>query len=385
MIPYGRQSIDEDDIAAVEQVLRSDFLTQGPMVPKFEAAVAAFCGAEHAVAVNSATSALHIACLALGVGPGDCVWTSPITFVASANCALYCGATVDFVDIEPDTGNMCVDALKVKLEAAALNGTLPKALIPVHFAGQPCDMVELSSLAGKYGIKIIEDASHAIGAQYKAQHIGSCAYSDITIFSFHPVKIITTAEGGMALTNDAALAHKMSALRQHGIVKDCAELQDKSQGPWYYEQHSLGFNYRMTEIQAALGLSQINKLNHFIDRRHVLADHYDDRLAGLLLTPLRRKADRFSSFHLYVVSLPEGGGPLSRKAVFEALREKAIGVQVHYIPVHLQPFYRSLGFKAGDMPCAERFYETAISLPLFSAMGQDTQNEVIAALESVFA
>ena len=376
MIPYGRQTIGDDDIKAVIDVLTSDFLTQGPLVPEFEKSVAAFCGAPHAVAVNSATSALHIACMALGVGPGDIVWTSPITFVASSNCALYCGAAVDFVDIDPATQNLSVQCLAEKLAAADLAGTLPKVVIPVHFAGHPCDMKSIHELAQKYGFKIIEDASHAIGARYQATRIGDCAYSDITVFSFHPVKIITTAEGGMATTQSVRLARSMQLLRSHGVTRDVNELEISGEGPWYYEQHLLGYNYRMTDMQAALGLSQIKHIKSWLARRHQLADQYDAALAGLPLAITQRAAGNYCALHLYCVQVEH------RRSVFEHLRSSGIGVNVHYIPVHLQPYYKQLGFKRGQFPNSETFYSKTISLPMFAGLKDHDQNHVVQAIKT---
>lgn len=371
MIPYGRQAISEADIAAVADVLRSDFLTQGPTVPRFEGAMAAWCGVSHAVAVNSATSALHIACLALGVGEGDVVWTSPITFVASANCARYCGADVDFVDIDPATYNLCPEQLAAKLEVAEKAGRLPKVVIPVHFAGQPCDMKAIHMLSQRYGFRIIEDASHAIGARYANSVVGDCLYSDITIFSFHPVKIITTAEGGLATTRSDEVAHRMRLLRSHGITRDDTELENADEGPWYYEQHALGFNYRLTDMQAALGLSQLTNLETWIARRHIIADRYDAAFTGLpVQRPVRPTGDR-SALHLYPVQVDD------RRAVFDALRAAAIGVNVHYIPVHMQPDFRGFGFKPGDFPVAERYYSRAISLPMYATLSESDQEHVI--------
>jgi UDP-4-amino-4,6-dideoxy-N-acetyl-beta-L-altrosamine transaminase len=385
MIPYGRQDISQQDIDAVVDVLQSDFLTQGPVVPRFEQAVAKKNNAARAVAVNSATSALHIACKALGLGPGDRLWTSPVTFVASANCGLYCGATVDFVDIDPQTFNICPDKLAEKLARAKRDGTLPKVIIPVHMCGQPCDMEAISALARKYNIAVIEDASHAIGAQYKNAPVGNCAYSDITVFSFHPVKIITTAEGGMALTNDDRLADRMALLRSHGVTRDPKLMTQPPDGPWYYQQIKLGYNYRMTELQAALGLSQLERLEEFVSRRHALVRSYDTALHDLpLITPWQHP-DTYSAFHLYVIRLPRGPGRASHKAVFEGLRSRGIGVNLHYIPVHLQPFYRDMGFAPGDFPAAEQYYAEAISLPLFPTMTEDQQGEVVEALRAELA
>lgn len=380
MIPYGRQDISQNDIEAVTTVLRSDFLTQGPVVPIFEAAVAGWSGASHGIAVNSATSALHIACLALDLGPGDRLWTSPITFVASANCGLYCGATVDFVDIDPDTYNMSPARLEEKLSAAKKAGTLPKIIVPVHMCGQSCDMEAIGSLARAYGVAIIEDASHAIGGHWQGAPVGNCAHSDITVFSFHPVKIITTAEGGLATTNDPKLAARMERLRSHGITRDPKLMTHAPDGPWYYQQIDLGLNYRMTELQAALGLSQMDRLEQFVAHRHTLADRYDAALADLPLTTPRCHPNSYSAFHLYVVTLDD---PTRHRATFEALRSKGIGVNLHYIPVHLQPYYRNMGFSPGDFPLSEAYYTRAISIPLFATMTEAEQEKVIGTLESV--
>ena len=380
MIPYGRQDITQADIDSVVAVLQSDFLTQGPMVPRFEQGVARHVGAEHALAVNSATSALHIACLALGLGPGDRLWTSPVTFVASANCGLYCGAEVDFVDIDPRTYNLCPKALEAKLQQAELDGTLPKVVVPVHLCGQPCDMQAIDALAKRYGFRVIEDASHAIGGKYQGEFIGNCRYSDITVFSFHPVKIITTAEGGMALTNDAALAERMALLRSHGITREASKMTHESDGPWYYQQIDLGFNYRMTELQAALGVTQLERLDQYVARRHELARRYDQLLAGLAVTTPWQHPDSYSGLHLYVIRLQLEKLRSSHRQVFESLREQGIGVNLHYIPVHTQPYYQRMGFQIGDFPEAERYYGEAISLPMFQTMTEQQQDEVIAAL-----
>ncbi|MBE1427342.1 UDP-4-amino-4,6-dideoxy-N-acetyl-beta-L-altrosamine transaminase [Desulfomicrobium macestii] len=380
MIPYGRQEITQADIDAVVDVLRSDFLTQGPMVPRFEQTVANHVGAEHAVAVNSATSALHTACLALGLGPGDWLWTSPITFVASANCGPYCGAKVDFVDIDPRTYNLCPNALARKLEQAEREGRLPKIVIPVHLCGQPCNMTAIHALGERYGFKIIEDASHAIGGKFRGEFIGNCRYSDITIFSFHPVKIITTAEGGMATTNDARLAERMSLLRSHGITRDSGLMTHEPDGPWYYQQIDLGFNYRMTELQAALGVSQMKRLDEFVARRHALARRYDEMLAELPVVTPWQHPDSYSGLHLYVIRLDPAQTGRRQLHVFESLRDQGIGVNVHYIPVHTQPFYRNLGFEPGDFPQAERYYAEAISLPMFHGMTEAQQDAVVEAL-----
>lgn len=383
MIPYGRQDITQADIDAVIEVLRSDFLTQGPMVPRFEQSVAGHVGAGHALAVNSATSALHIACLALGLGQGDWLWTSPITFVASANCALYCGAQVDFVDIDPHTYNLSPAALAAKLEVAEREGKLPKVVVAVHLCGQPCDMQAIAELARRYGFKVIEDASHAIGGKYQGEFIGNCRYSDITVFSFHPVKIITTAEGGMALTNDAALAESMALLRSHGITRDPQQMTHEADGPWYYQQIGLGFNYRMTELQAALGVSQMERLDQYVARRHQLAERYDKLLADLPVDTPWQHPDSYSGLHLYVVRLQLDKLSTTHAQVFAALREQGIGVNLHYIPVHTQPHYQRMGFQAGDFLEAERYYAEAISLPMFQTMSEQQQDVVVAALNKI--
>jgi UDP-4-amino-4,6-dideoxy-N-acetyl-beta-L-altrosamine transaminase len=380
-IPYGRQDVTEEDIAAVVAVLRSDFLTQGPEVPRFEAAIAAYTGAAHAVAMNSATSALHLACLALGLGPGDRLWTSPITFVASANCARYCGATVDFVDIDPATGNLDPAALARKLDDAARAGTLPKVLVPVHLGGQSCDMAAIAALARPHGIRIVEDASHAIGGHYRGTPVGACTHGDITVFSFHPVKVVTTGEGGAATTNDPALAQAMALLRSHGMTRDPAMMTHAPDGPWYYQQVALGYNYRMTDVQAALGTSQLRRLDDYVARRHALARRYDAAFAGLPLTPLAWNRDAHSALHLYVVRVAAG----VHAAVFDRLLRAGIGANLHYIPVHRQPYYEALGFRAGDFPEAERYYAEAITLPLFPRLDDAAQDRVIAAVRAALA
>jgi len=385
MIPYGRQDISEEDIAAVVSVLRSDYLTQGPMVPQFEEAVSKHVGVSHAFAMNSATSALHVACMALGLGPGDRLWTTPVTFVASSNCALYCGAEVDFVDIDKATYNMSVEALERKLLTAESNGTLPKIVVPVHLCGQPCDMQSIRMLSKKYGFKVIEDASHAIGGKYRGSYIGNCEFSDITIFSFHPVKIITTAEGGMALTNDESLAKAISLLRSHGITRDASSMTKESDGSWYYQQIALGFNYRMTELQAALGLSQLSRLDSFVERRHVLAKRYDQLLAGLPLTRPWQHADGYSGLHLYVIRLNLDMIRRTHKEVFEGLRAQGIGVNLHYIPVHLQPYYERMGFRPGDFPEAEKYYREAISIPMYHTLTFEQQDIVVNAIQDSVA
>ncbi|MCE5362856.1 UDP-4-amino-4,6-dideoxy-N-acetyl-beta-L-altrosamine transaminase [Pseudomonas sp. GLN_6] len=385
MIPYGRQDINQADIDAVLSVLQSDFLTQGPQVPNFEGAVANYCKAAHAVAVNSATSALHIACLALGLGPGDRLWTSPVTFVASANCGLYCGAEVDFVDIDPQTYNLCPIALERKLIEAERVGALPKVLVAVHLCGQPCNMQQVHRLSQRYGFSVIEDASHAIGGRYKGLPIGNCQFSDITIFSFHPVKIITTAEGGMALTNNAVLAERMMLLRSHGITRDPEQMTRAADGPWYYQQIDLGFNYRMTELQAALGVSQMQRLDQYVERRHQLAKRYDELLVDLPVCCPWQHPDSYSGLHLYVIRLQLGKIAKSHCQVFEALREQGIGVNVHYIPVHTQPYYQRLGFSVGDFPESELYYSEAISLPMYATMTDTQQDEVINVLKRVLS
>ena len=380
-IPYGRQDITQSDIDAVVAVLQSDFSTQGPVVPQFEKKVAIHCGAAHALAVNSATSALHIACLALGLGSADWLWTSPITFVASANCGLYCGARVDFVDIDPRTYNLCPVALERKLVAAKQMGRLPKVVVAVHLCGQPSNMQAIQRLAKEYSFNIIEDASHAIGGRYQDEPIGNCRYSDITVFSFHPVKIITTAEGGMALTNSADLANKMALFRSHGITRDPAQMTHDADGPWYYQQIELGYNYRMTELQAALGVSQMERLVQYVARRHQLARRYDELLASLPVTTPWQHSDSYSGLHLYPIRLQLNNIEKSHLQVFDSLREQGIGVNLHYIPVHTQPYFQRMGFKKGDFPDAERYYAESISLPLFSAMADSDQDEVIAAVQ----
>lgn len=373
MIHYGQQDITEKDIEAVVSVLKSLNLTQGPNISHFEKIVAEHVGAKYAVAVNSATSALHIACLALDLGPGDYLWTTPNTFVASANCALYCGAQVDFVDIDPVTYNLCPKRLEEKLMVAEKVGKLPKIVIPVHLTGQPCDMESIYVLGKKYGFKIIEDASHAIGGRYKCEAIGNGRYSDITVFSFHPVKIITTAEGGMALTNDTNIATRLGLLRSHGITRDPSLMTQNMEGPWYYQQVELGYNYRMTDLQAALGVSQMTRLKEYVDRRHQIAKYYDEKLSAYPLTLPWQHADSFSAYHLYVIRLQLGKIKPNHLQVFEALRAKNIMVNLHYIPVHTQPYYQKMGFKKGDFPEAEKYYNEAISIPMHVRL---TDNEL---------
>lgn len=393
VIPYGRQHITQADIDAVVGVLHSDFLTQGEQVLVFEKTVANYVGANYATAVNSATSALHIACLALGLGKGDWLWTTPITFVASANCGIYCGANVDFVDIDPVTLNMSVDALEAKLKIAKAENRLPKIVIPVHLCGEPCDMANIHHLSKEYGFKIIEDASHAIGGSYdekpQSNPIGNCEFSDITVFSFHPVKIITTAEGGMAVTNNKTLADKMSLLRSHGVTRDTQIMDSDApfadeQGAWYYQQIDLGFNYRMTELQGALGVSQMNYLDKFVARRHQLAKRYDELLKDLPIVLPYRNPAYYSGLHLYPIQIKAESGK-TRKQVFDSLREQNIGVNVHYIPVHTQPFYQQMGFKQGDFPHAEHYYQRAISIPLYYDLTEALQDQVVEAIKKSLA
>ena len=368
MIPYGRQIIDEDDIKAVVEALKSPLITQGPIVKQFENAVASYCNVKHAVAVNSGTAALHVACLALGIGKGDLVWVSPITFVASANCALYCGADVDFVDIDYDTGNMSASALKQKLRTAT---RLPKAIIVVHLAGLPADMEEISCLARLYGIKIIEDACHALGARYKSSITGDCTYSDITVFSFHPVKAITTAEGGMAVTNDQIISDRMRMFGSHGITRDSSLMEDRCEGDWYYEQQHLGYNYRMPEINAALGLSQLKHLDQWIKTRNDYADFYFEKLADSPIELPARLTDRYCAYHLFIIKVASE----KRKLIFDNLRKSSIGVNVHYIPVYHQPYYQKIGKYTG-LANTEKFYQKIVTIPLCPAVTQEDLNYV---------
>lgn len=382
IIPYGRQDISDADIQAVIEVLRSDYLTQGPVVPAFEKSIANYCGTQHAVAVNSATSALHIACLALGVGKGDVVWTTPITFVASANCALYCGAQVDFVDIDSCTYNMSVERLEEKLVHAKKTDNLPKVVIPVHLCGQPCDMAGIHALSQQYGFNIIEDASHAIGGKYCGEPIGNCRYSDITVFSFHPVKIITAGEGGMALTNDMQLAKCMELLRSHGITSDAEDMHPQTQEEiWNYQQIDLGFNYRITDIQAALGLSQMQRLDEFVTKRHAIAHRYDELLGNMPVVTPWQHMDSYSSFHLYPIRLKLGDINKTHRQVYEALRAAGILVNLHYIPVYRQPYYEKMGFRKGYCPQAEQYYSEAISIPMYPGMAEIAQDRVVAAIQ----
>jgi UDP-4-amino-4,6-dideoxy-N-acetyl-beta-L-altrosamine transaminase len=383
MIPYGRQDISQQDIDAVVAVLESDFLTQGPKVPAFESSLTSHTGAKYAVAVNSATSALHIACMALELGESDWLWTSPITFVASANAGLYCGAKVDFVDIDSRTYNLCPNKLEIKLERASLEGFLPKVLVPVHLCGQPCDMKRIRELCNKYDVTIIEDASHAIGGSYEGQPIGSCNYSDITVFSFHPVKIVTTAEGGVALTNDHKLSEKMALYRSHGITREQDEMTEASHGAWYYQQITLGYNYRMTELQAALGISQMMRLTEFVAMRHKIAERYNFLLKGLPVVTPYQLENTYSGLHLYVIRLKLGEFSATHKEVFEGLRENDIGVNVHYIPVHFQPYYVAMGFQKGDFTESETYYSEAISLPMYPTLSEKDQDKVVEVLRSL--
>jgi UDP-4-amino-4,6-dideoxy-N-acetyl-beta-L-altrosamine transaminase len=383
MIPYGKQDISQTDIDSVVDVLKSDFLTQGPQVPLFEKTVSDYCGAEFGVATNSATSALHIACLALGLGKGDWLWTSPNSFVASANCGLYCGAKVDFVDIDPQTYNLSAEELEGKLIQAKQDNNLPKVVVPVHFSGQSCDMKKIHLLSQEYGFKIIEDASHAIGGRYLDQPIGSCQYSDITVFSFHPVKIITTAEGGLATTNDEELAERMQLFRSHGVTRNPNLMTKPSEGDWYYQQIDLGFNYRMTDLQAALGVGQMQRLDEFVTQRHILQERYDLLLSGLPIVRPCQNQDGYSALHLYPIQIELENIGKSRQKIMDELRRSNIGVNVHYIPIHTQPYYQQLGFQEGGFPNSEAYYERSISIPLFHAMTIEQQDIVVAALSKV--
>ena len=381
MIPYGKQDISEADIQAVVSVLKSDFLTQGPKVPLFEKCISRYCGSSYAVASNSATSSLHLACLALGLRKEDWLWTSPNSFVASANCGLYCNAKVDFVDIDPLTYNLSTDKLEEKLIKAKKLNKLPKIVIPVHFAGQSCDMIKIKALSDEYGFAIIEDASHAIGGKYMGELIGGCQYSDITVFSFHPVKIITTAEGGIATTNSKILKQKMRLLNSHGITRDESLMNGPIVGPWYYQQILLGLNYRMTDLQAALGISQLDRIDDFVSKRHALKERYDLLLKDLpVILPYQSK-DSYSSLHLYPIKIDTSKkNNITRIDVFNELKLNNIGVNVHYIPIHMQPYYQDLGFQQGDFPNSELYYEAALSLPLFSSMTIKQQDKVVAEL-----
>lgn len=380
-IPYGRQDIDAADIAAVVEVLKSDWLTQGPAIERFEQALAAGCGSRHAVAVSNATAGLHLACLAAGLGEGGRLWTSPNSFVASANCGRYCGAEVDFVDIESDTANMSADALEAKLARAAKEGRLPKVVVPVHFGGQSCDMARIGDLAQRYGFTVIEDASHAVGGRYRGERVGNCRHSAMTVFSFHPVKLVTTGEGGAILTNSGELQQKLARLRSHGITRDAGLMTGASEGGWYYQQLDLGYNSRITDIQAALGWSQLRRLDGFVARRRALAARYRTLLADLPVTPLAQRTDGDSAWHLFVIRLERDGRPAAdRHRVFDRMRHAGIGVNVHYIPIHRQPYYQGLGYRAGDFPAAEDYYRVALSLPLYPGLREEDQDRVVATL-----
>ena len=381
MIFYGKQCISENDIKAIESVLRSDFLTQGPMIERFEKKVAEYCGAKYAVAVTNATSALHIACIAVGLGKGDYLWTSPITFVASANCGRYCGANVDFVDIDAKTYNMSVVALEEKLKQAKKDGKLPKIVVPVHLAGQSCDMKRIYELSKEYGFTVLEDASHALGADYIGNKVGSCQFSDMAVFSFHPVKIITTGEGGMVLTNNYELYKKLKLLRSHGITRNENEMTHKSDGSWYYQQIDLGFNYRMTDIQAALGLSQMDRLDEFVKRRRYLSMRYDELLKDLPLTTPCVSSDTVPSWHIYIVRVDFNRVKKTKQEIFDAMKKKGVALNLHYIPVHTQPYYEQFGARAEDCPEAMRYYAEAFTLPLYVGLSDDKQGEVIKALK----
>ena len=383
MIPYGKQDINQSDIEAVIEVLKSDFLTQGPQVPLFEKNVSNYCNAQYGVAVNSATSALHVACLALGLGKDDWLWTSPNSFVASANCGLYCGAKVDFVDIDPKTYNLSVEELKKKLIQAKKDNKLPKIVIPVHFAGQSCDMQSIHKLSKEFGFKILEDASHAIGGKYLDKPIGGCQYSDITVFSFHPVKIITTAEGGLATTNQKELAEKMQLFRAHGITREPKLMTKKTEGGWYYQQVELGFNYRMNDLQAALGIAQMKRLDKFITIRHLLKQRYHELLKDLSLITPAQSSDSYSSLHLYPVQLKLEQLSKSHNQIFDELRKNGVGVNLHYIPIHMQPYFQNMGFKKGNFPIVENYYSRAISIPIYQGLTTELQDKVVAVLKKI--
>jgi UDP-4-amino-4,6-dideoxy-N-acetyl-beta-L-altrosamine transaminase len=383
MIPYGRQDVSEEDIQAVIDVLKSDFLTQGPVVPAFEEAVIGLTGAAYAVAVNSGTSALHLACIAVGLGEGDWLWTTPITFVASANCALYCGANVDFVDIDPVDWNISVDRLREKLESARKQGCLPKVVVPVHLGGLPCDMEQIHALSQEYGFSIIEDACHAIGGRYQGNAVGDCRYSDVTVFSFHPVKTVTTGEGGMAVTNNKELANRMALLRSHGITRNPALMTHEPDGPWYYQQVDLGFNYRLTDLQAALGISQLRRLDDFVFTRNKVAEKYYELLSGLPLQLPHRQKDKYSGMHLYICRLIEGESRVSHGELVKALREEGVGVNLHYIPIFTQPYYQQLQRPRGEFPEAEKYYREAFSIPMYPGITKEEQLHVIGVLRSL--
>ena len=382
MIPYGRQNISNDDIEAVVSVLKSDYLTQGPIVPKFEDDISQYTGASYAVAVNSGTSALHVACLSLGLAENEWLWTSSISFVASANCGLYCGAKIDFVDIDPITWNISVERLETKLIEARENNKLPKVLVAVHLSGLPCDMREIYNLSKEYGFFIIEDACHAIGGKYYNEQIGNCRYSDITVFSFHPVKTITTGEGGMAVTNNYELATKMGMLRSHGITRDPELMDHDPDGPWYYQQIDLGFNYRMTDMQAALGVSQLSRLDYNVKKRHDISDFYDETLSDLPLRLPYRSKEKYSGAHLYIIRLEIEKIERKHKDVYQILRNAGVGVNIHYIPIHTQPYYQKLGFSFGDFPESESYYREAVSLPIFPDLSERDQGFIVSAVRN---
>lgn len=380
MIYYGKQNVNGADIKAVVDVLQSDFLTQGPVLEQFEQKVAQYCGAKYAVAVTNATSALHIACRAAGLGKGDVLWTSPITFTASANCGRYCGADVDFVDIDAATYNMSVDELSNKLQESKAAGRLPKVVVPVHLAGQSCDMKRIHELSVEYGFTVLEDASHAIGADYLDTRVGSCAYSDMAVFSFHPVKIITTGEGGMVLTNNEDLYKKLCLYRSHGITRDASLMTHEPDGPWYYQQIDLGYNYRMTEIQAALGFSQMDRLDEFVDRRRYLVNRYNELLKDLPVVTPHVLDGTAPSWHLYMVRVDFSKLKMDKVQLFAEMKKRGIVLNLHYIPVHTQPYYQGLGFKQGDFPQSEKYYEEIFTLPLYYGLTEEQQDDVVAAL-----
>ena len=381
MIPYAKQDISDEDIDSVIEVLKSDFLTQGNKVPLFEDIISERVGAKYALAANSATSCLYLSCLSLGLSKEDILWTSPITYVASANCALYCGAEVDFVDIDPLTWNISVEILEEKLKTARKIKKVPKILVLVHLAGNPCDLQKVFDLSKEYGFSIIEDASHALGSKYSGEHIGSSVYSDISVFSFHPVKNITTGEGGMILTNNQKLSEKIHLYRSHGITRDTKKMINKEEGLWYYEQLLLGFNFRMSDIHAALGISQMNSLDKFISIRNELSQIYTEELKGLPLTIQRVRKEDLSAWHIFVIRLKLSELKLSRLEIYNSLRNKGIGVNVHYIPVHLHPFYKNLGFNKGDFPNSENYYDGAITIPMFTKLKKKEIKYVIQALK----
>lgn len=378
MISYGRQTLSDDDLEAVINNLRTDLITQGPVIKDFENAISEYTQARYVTSTSHGTSALHLACLALGLQAADTVWTSPISFVASANCALYCGATIDFVDINASTLNIDIDLLEDKLKTSK---TPPKILIVVHMAGLPCEMQSIHELSRKYGFYIIEDAAHALGAQYLQKPVGSCEFSDLTIFSFHPVKSITTGEGGAVTTNRKALDLSLKKLRNHGLERDFSDSDEHRDEPWYYEQSCLGFNYRLTDFQAALGVSQLKKLDTFIEKRQSIFNYYQQHLNNL---PLQLPVDdSASAFHLYIIQLKENSA-IRRKALYHYLVKNGIKTNVHYIPIHLQPFYQKLGFRQGDFPVAERYYQRALTLPLFPELSINNCQQICQLIDQFF-